>query len=269
MMSIAEVSLRPLHVLVADDNQMNCKIVSAMLERRGHTVSTVPNGREALAALMQTSYDVVVMDVAMPVMDGVQATEAIRSSVTDRVDSSIPIIALTAHYMDADRDRYIQAGMDAFLSKPVRVHALLKTMHDVLVEKGRDSEAGPGMVAARPKAACMRNLDLVQSEFGLEREDVFTLYGIMDASLMREFAALKVAVQEGWTEEVVEMAHSLAGSALDIVVDGPALLAREIEHAARSGATSELKALCAEMEPQVESVCRQIRDLLDAERSRT
>lgn len=263
-MAIPEVSLRSLRILFADDNLMNRRIVSAMLERRGHVVTAVSNGKEVLSELLRSFYDVVLMDIAMPEIDGVKATEAIRSSVTDRVDASIPIVALTAHYMESDRERYIQAGMDGFLSKPVRINALLKTIHDVLVSKGRTVEFDTANVVARVKQGELRGLDSIFTEFGLERDDVYALYVLMLELLPREFAALKLAVEEGLLDKTAELAHSLAGSALDIIADGPALLAREIEYAARNGDFKEVRPLCAEMEPQIHFVCQEMRRLMDA-----
>jgi PAS domain S-box-containing protein len=109
----------PLRVLVAEDNAVNQKLVARLLEKRGHNVKVVANGREALGALEQETYDLVLMDVQMPEMDGFEATGELRKR-EERTGLHIPVIALTAHAMKGDRERCLQAGMDGYLSKPIR-----------------------------------------------------------------------------------------------------------------------------------------------------
>ncbi|UZP69024.1 response regulator [Desulfovibrio mangrovi] len=261
-MTIPDSPLRSLRILIADESMLNRRIYTAMLERRGHTVVSVAKGREVLAELLRDVFDVLVMDAVLPEMDGVEATEAIRSSVTDRVDASIPVIVLSGSQSEGDRERFMKAGVDGVLIKPVRITALLKTVRDVMLHKGRQVEPGGAEEVAQVKDGQLRQLDYILSEFGLEKDDVYSLYALMQESLPREFAALKVASEEGWLEEVAEVAHSLAGSALDIVADGPALVAREIEYAARSGDVQEARQLCVEMEPQVVKVYAEIGRLL-------
>jgi two-component system, sensor histidine kinase and response regulator len=119
----------PWRVLVAEDNLVNQRLVERLLEKQGHSVVVVENGREVLEALEKDSFDFVLMDVQMPEMDGFEATAAIRENEKLTLDH-IPIIALTAHAMKDDQERCIAAGMDAYLSKPVHavdLFELLKT----------------------------------------------------------------------------------------------------------------------------------------------
>jgi signal transduction histidine kinase/CheY-like chemotaxis protein len=109
--------LRRLSILLAEDNVMNQRLATRLLEKRGHRITSVSNGREALEALKQGRFDVVLMDVQMPVMDGWTATQAIRERERGTVEH-IPILALTAHAMQHDQARCLAAGMDGFLSKP-------------------------------------------------------------------------------------------------------------------------------------------------------
>ncbi len=111
-------------VLLAEDNIVNQRLVQRILEKEGHYVIVVGNGQEALEALRQQTFDLVLMDVQMPGMDGFEATSAIREGEA-LTKTHLPIIALTAHAMKGDRDRCLAAGMDAYLSKPVRAADLL------------------------------------------------------------------------------------------------------------------------------------------------
>jgi two-component system sensor histidine kinase/response regulator len=114
-----------LRVLVAEDNRVNQVLVTRLLEKRGHRVVMTANGREALAALAKDAYDLVLMDLQMPVMDGLEATVALRENEKDRGDGiHRQVIALTAHAMMGDRERCLAAGMDGYLSKPIRPEEL-------------------------------------------------------------------------------------------------------------------------------------------------
>jgi len=111
-------------ILLAEDNLVNQRLVQRVLEKVGHDVVVVGNGLDALEALKRHAFDLVLMDVQMPLMDGIEATRAIRESEAS-TKAHIPIIALTAHAMKGDQDRCIAAGMDGYLSKPIRAADLL------------------------------------------------------------------------------------------------------------------------------------------------
>jgi len=122
---------RPLRVLLAEDNVVNQRLAKRILERQGHTVVVAGDGSKALDALGQDRFDVVLMDVQMPVLDGVQATIAIRKRERLTGDH-IPIIAMTAYAMTGDRERFLGSGMDSYISKPVHSEELLEAVHNVL-----------------------------------------------------------------------------------------------------------------------------------------
>jgi two-component system sensor histidine kinase/response regulator len=115
--------LRSLHVLLAEDNRINQKIATRLLEKRGHHVALAENGDEALAALAQRSFDLVLMDVHMPGIDGIEATKAIREQEKS-TGLHQPVIAMTALAMTGDRERCLAAGMDGYLSKPIDLQKL-------------------------------------------------------------------------------------------------------------------------------------------------
>jgi PAS domain S-box-containing protein len=116
---------RTLHVLLAEDTPANQKLVSHVLGRRGHTVEVASNGQIALTLLRQQEFDLLLMDVQMPVMDGIQATVEIRK-LADPHKARVPIVAMTAHALKGDAERCLTAGMDAYLSKPIRAAELIE-----------------------------------------------------------------------------------------------------------------------------------------------
>ena len=114
---------RKLHVLLAEDNAVNQKLAARLLEKHGHQVTVTANGREALAALDQENFDVVLMDVQMPEMDGFEATAAIRVR-EESTGRHLPIIAMTAHAMQGDQERCLAAGMDGYIAKPIKAQRI-------------------------------------------------------------------------------------------------------------------------------------------------
>jgi two-component system sensor histidine kinase/response regulator len=112
-----------LRVLLAEDNTVNQRLATRLLEKRGHRVTVTANGREALDALEKGTYDLVLMDLQMPEMDGFQATAALRASEKHN-GTHVHVVALTAHAMKGDRERCLAAGMDGYLSKPIRPQEL-------------------------------------------------------------------------------------------------------------------------------------------------
>jgi CheY-like chemotaxis protein len=119
-------------VLVAEDNAMNQRLIARLLEKLGHRPRIVGSGREALDLLESQAFDVVLMDVHMPEMDGLAATAAIRRRETERGRPRLPIVALTALAMVGDRETCLVAGMDDYLSKPVKREDLVTVLDRVL-----------------------------------------------------------------------------------------------------------------------------------------
>ncbi|MEJ2038200.1 MAG: response regulator, partial [Desulfosarcinaceae bacterium] len=114
------------HILVAEDNHVNQKVIQHILSKHGYQADIVSNGLEAVAALSQRSYPIVFMDIQMPVMDGVQATSQIRDQRSSVLNHDIPVIALTAYAMKGDREKFEAAGMDDYISKPVDPEVLIE-----------------------------------------------------------------------------------------------------------------------------------------------
>jgi CheY-like chemotaxis protein len=116
----------PLRILLVEDNPVNQKLAMHLLERLGYQADLAANGLEAMDVLRRQTYDVVLMDVQMPEMDGLEATRHVRQEMAE--DAQPHIIAVTANAMKEDRDKYLAAGMDDYLSKPIRVTELVMAL---------------------------------------------------------------------------------------------------------------------------------------------
>jgi two-component system, sensor histidine kinase and response regulator len=149
-----------LKILLAEDNPVNQKITRRMLEREGHRVVVVNNGLEALAATGRESFDLVLMDVQMPEMDGSEATAAIRAR--EQPESRLPILAMTAHAMGGDKERCLAAGMDDYISKPVRRSDLLEAIQRAVTRGRRPAHevSGAGVPGkGRPEVCVTTSLE--------------------------------------------------------------------------------------------------------------
>ena len=140
--TIAEARRKRLRVLVVEDNYTNQRLAVSVLEKLGHDVNAVSNGLEALDVLKKDKYDIILMDVQMPIMDGLEATRFIRQGSIEILDPNVRIIAMTAHTMKGDRERCLEAGMDDYISKPVQATDLVDVLQRWTDGNGNGEGAG-------------------------------------------------------------------------------------------------------------------------------
>jgi CheY-like chemotaxis protein len=128
--TIAENQKQKIRILLAEDNMINQQVAIHILKKLGYQADAVANGQEAVKALEMIPYDLVLMDVQMPQMDGFQATQVIRDPQSSVTNHRIPIIAMTANAMKGDRERCLEAGMDDYTSKPIQPKELLEKIEE-------------------------------------------------------------------------------------------------------------------------------------------
>ena len=198
---------RALRILVVEDTPFNQKFILRLLGRWGHTADVADNGRIALELMAPDKYDVILMDVQMPEMDGFEATEAIRERQYAEGWGHIPIIAMTAHAMKGDQERCLEVGMDAYVSKPISSDLLRETINSLVVEANETSPANtPAPVAddVINKESMLRAFDH-DWEFFQEAVDMF----LEDYPPMVD--SIRQAVQETDAENLKRNAHALKG----------------------------------------------------------
>ncbi|MFL6350985.1 MAG: response regulator [Bryobacteraceae bacterium] len=140
---VCVAALKELSILVADDNAVNRRLITKVLEGAGHRVWTAGNGKDAAEQVRTEGFDLILMDVEMPDMDGLEATKAIRAAEAEGL--RIPIYALTAHALPSDRDRCLAAGMDGFITKPIAVDAVLQLVSKIATGTTDDGDADVGI----------------------------------------------------------------------------------------------------------------------------
>ncbi len=217
-------------ILLAEDNEINRTVASRMLERAGHTVVIATDGGEAVAAFARGHFDLVLMDMQMPVMDGIQATAAIRSAEKD-TGRRVPIVALTAHAMKGDAERFLDAGMDGYLPKPITFESLYETIEQLI---GSGSVGTPHEVVGEEPGGHIDEGAFLRQMGGdrdLAREIVQLYFGLYPGRL----SDIARAVSAGDAEQLNMTAHALKGSVSNIAANKAAELAYMLERMGEEG----------------------------------
>jgi len=250
---------RKLRVLLAEDSYVNQRLAMGLLGKQGHEVVVAGNGQEAVRLARADSFDLILMDVQMPEMDGFEATRQIRQWEQEN-GGHLPIVALTAHAMKGDRDRCMEAGMDAYVSKPVRARELFETMESVLSV----GQARPAPEAA-PEQETPAGLDwktameAVQGDQGLLREliEIFLDDGPKLMSQAREAQA------EGDAAVLQRAAHTLKGSVRLFGAIQAFDLCFELESLAKRSELQQAAAAIARLEEELERLVESLNQYLN------
>jgi PAS domain S-box-containing protein len=249
-----------LQILLAEDSLVNQKVALRFLAKRGHQVTVVGNGREALAKFGQQDFDIVLMDVQMPEMDGFEATAAIRALEAER-GTHVPVIAMTAHAMKGDRERCLEAGMDDYVSKPVRPHELFAAIEGQTRRCVRAEPQGNGAVVVS-----LAELDPLDWDAALLRlnGDEDLLRDLVEVFL-EEYPKCLAAIHEGLESQdqghVRRAAHTLKGSLGHFVAKGGVAAAAHVELLAAGGETAALPSAVQALEAELERIAPALRAL--------
>lgn len=224
--TVSEISGRPARILLVEDNPTNQIVAVKILRKLGYHADVAANGREAVSALQRGCYNLVLMDCQMPEMDGFEATRRIRGSASADINGRIPIIAMTAYAMKGDRERCLEAGMDDYLSKPIRVDELAAVLERWLSRQGSECRESPSFSgAAEQPVGCSGEDDAMPPVFD---RDAFLERVMGDEELAREIGAtfladmpaqmerLATALADGDVEQVKFLAHAIKGAAANV-----------------------------------------------------
>jgi len=222
----------PLRILLAEDNPLNQKLVVSLLRNRGHHVTVAGNGRKAVTAARGGGFDLILMDIQMPVMDGLEATRRIRAMEEETGAPRTPIVAVTAHVLAEEKERCFSHGMDAFVGKPIRRDDFLSTVEGI--RGGVPAENAEASGAVLDPSALM-------SIAGGNKELVKELVGLYWQSLPKQMAQLREALDAGDASQCRYWAHALKGMSLNLSAHQTADIALEMELAGRDGDLSAVE----------------------------
>jgi two-component system sensor histidine kinase/response regulator len=256
--SIAEERKHKIRILLAEDNPTNQKVALAILDKLGYRVDAVANGLEALKALAKVPYDLVLMDVQMPEMDGFEATQRIRD-VTSKVRThDIPIIAMTAHALKGDREKCLEAGMDDYVSKPVKPQELLKAIGRCLLEPS--SAEGKRSHVQMPDKRRVFDDSVLRDVLSTDQElRVSILKGYLKDTLL-QIEALKEAQRSGNTLQIARQAHSLKSASGSVGATVMQDLALQIETEREVGNLEKTASLIDALERTFEELKSVLKD---------
>ena len=252
----------PLRILLAEDNVVNQKVALRILERLGYRADVVANGKEVLEALQRQSYDVVLMDVQMPEMDGVEATQRIREEWPP--EEQPRIVAMTAHALAGDRERLLAAGMDDYISKPVRVEELVAALQRCQpLPRAARAKAGTTLEPP-PDAQPILSLDVLE-EFRTAMGDegaemVAELVQIFLEDTPQLLERLRNALAAGDLETAQQVAHTLKGTSASLGATRLSERCAELEASLHTAQPEALRAMVS----QIEAAYAQVRPALQS-----
>jgi signal transduction histidine kinase/AmiR/NasT family two-component response regulator/HPt (histidine-containing phosphotransfer) domain-containing protein len=248
-----ELLRRTTHVdarlLLAEDNSINQKVATQILNCFGFSLDIVENGLEAIEALEEQPYDLVLMDCQMPCMDGIEATRVIRQKGLDGTISrgdSLPIIALTANALQGDREKCVSAGMTDYLSKPLRPEQLIEMIEKYLAEAqddraetdmkgdGEDSNGGSSSHSGRAAPAPLDFPVFVERCMG-DEEFAEQMLDEFRQKMPGELVLLAESIEQGDAERLASLAHTIKGLAANVAADPLAKASLQLEQRAHSG----------------------------------
>ena len=247
--SRTEPSLR---ILLAEDNPVNQKLAVRLLERAGHHVVLASNGMDALTAWKNagtSGFEIVLMDIQMPELDGMETTAAIRV-LEKNTGTHIPIVAMTAHAMRGDKERYLASGMDGYISKPIHPPALFDEIRRCLAETGRNK---------MPKTELHEPSEYIDRRSLLERvegdhELLAEMINLFLEDAPRLLAAMRDALARSDMLVLERTAHSMKGAASNLSAPVTTAAAFELEKSAKSGDSESSKESLAKLENAVQKL---------------
>ena len=259
-----------LRVLLAEDHRINQRLAVMLLRSANHQVDVAENGEEAVKAVLKNDYDVVLMDVQMPVLDGVQATQKIRALSSPK--GTVPIIALTAHAMAGAREEYLAAGMDDYLSKPLEPDSLFAVLGKISTS-GRVAEPTTNTIngdITKPSAYTGKIFDAVRIgtlQRMLAAAEVADFVGMFLESLTTVVDRTERLIAANEIDDLMQEAHGVAGTAGNVGAIWVSHCARELEHACKSGDAGGITRAVDALRQAVPETQRELQNWLNTQHS--
>lgn len=246
-----------LNILLAEDGLVNQKVAVNLLEQQGHKVTVANNGQEVLTALESELFDVVLMDVQMPEMDGFEATSIIREREKES-GTHLPIIAMTAHAMKGDRERCLEAGMDGYIAKPIRAKDLYKTI-DVTVSRLRGPQNQDKSVTENEERL---DREKILEQTGGDTETLREIVELFSEESAKLMAKIHDAISSENSSELQRAAHTLKGSIRIFGVERPAAAALRLECMGRDKDLTGAEEAYSTLEKEIEWLIPKLRSLV-------
>ena len=237
------------HVLVVEDNYINQKVALRILSKLGYSADSVGNGKEAVKALKMVPYDIVLMDIQMPEMNGFEATEIIRNPASGVLNHHIPVIAMTAHSMKGDREKCIEAGMNNYIAKPVKIDEVAQIIEKELsLVKLKDKKEQINLKEIPSK----KIFDWKNLLIRLDGDEEFAREILRDTIEDTDIKNLRKLLEENNINELITVAHSMKGVYANIDAFKLKEVVSEIELCAKQKKIDRLETLISKLEHEFE-----------------
>ncbi len=251
---IARISQRSLRILLAEDNKVNQLLAVRMLEKRGYTVTVVADGRQAVTAYEKETFDLILMDVQMPEMNGFEATALIRQ-MEEESHQHIPIIAMTARAMKEDREECFRVGMDGYVSKPFQIGELVEIIQSLIAAPIAQEAGVSHRSLIEKETATARGVLNEPALLASVDDDRLFLRSIIDEFLeyhLSQLSEMRDAIVHQRSEQLFEVAHSLRGALGMLCAEAACEAARRLEKSSRAGNLTEASHLLCVLEGELE-----------------
>jgi two-component system sensor histidine kinase/response regulator len=249
--------MQPLKILVAEDTPFNQKFITRLLGRWGHTTIIVGDGRKAVTAVTEDIYDLILMDVQMPEMDGFEATAKIRE-LEDKKGTHTPIIAMTAHAMKGDRERCLDAGMDDYVPKPISSEALLNAIRTLVPEKYEPNKEEPSV---SENAQPVFDKDALLKAFDNDWDFLKEVIDMFIADYPEMLNNINDAIQANDALALQRTAHALKGMLGNFQVETAAQKAYDLEKMGSEGTLEQAADIYAQLSAELDSLERMFLDM--------
>ena len=248
------------NILLAEDNHVNQVVATRILQKMGHTITVASNGAEVLSILAVSSFDLVLMDIQMPQMDGMTTTKNIRMREV-KTRCHLPIIAMTAHAMKGDRELCLEAGMDGYVSKPINSRELKLAIAHVTEGLGTDVQRGgaKGPLESSTVEPAVLNVEQILDRLGGDEKLLHEVIQIFIDEAPKHLDTLRSALGQGDAEALEKITHSMKGELAYLGISEVSQKARELEELGRKHDLEQASRIFPSFEAEVSAIVAAMR----------
>ncbi|MBF0551263.1 MAG: response regulator [Deltaproteobacteria bacterium] len=251
------LALSPLKILLAEDDLLNQKFGIEILQCQGHTVTPANNGQEVLELLNKEVFDLILMDVSMPEIDGIEVTKEIRSSSSNKFDKNIPIIAQTAHVIKGDREKFLQVGMDGYIVKPIDVDRLVEEISRIaprFVTRQTGKDDRNQITSIDEGRHPVIDLNALRRRFNGKKDFFVELFEYFLDEFPKRMTDINAVIETCDLERLSDLAHSFNGVAATICAAEIAYCSAKLHQAAREDDLERAKLYVKELSLALERI---------------
>lgn len=254
-MSLMSHNTNTYKILLAEDNLVNQEVAASMLNKKGHTVVIANNGAEAAALYNTEAFDLVLMDVQMPMLNGYEATARIRD-IENVTGNYTPVIGLTANAMKGDREKCLEAGMDDYVSKPIKLNDMFAAIDRIKEKINKDNIMEKLPAESKP----LVNLETILENLDWDYEVLESILEKFDSTVIAYMTSIETNAKKGSVSEISSLAHTLKGQCMIVEMERVVKLAEQIETLAMKNALAEINQLVPALKSELQKGLKALKE---------